>query len=230
MRRVLGLLATGLVYLCVGTVLAEGFVVAVFWSRGMLAQDRVFRMLAAAYGIDLAAMEAERAAALRDRDAEQVAMEQVIRARVMKSLDIDLREQALERAQAELAVLQGTLQDERRRYDLLKTSFDDQLAVLQRGTRDNAIGEVQRTLEAVHPKQAKDQLLKMLEENEMQSVVLIMKAMPIDKRKKIIAEFKTEEESDKLADILKQIRLGVPEISLIDDTRNRLQEFNPQRQ
>ena len=82
------------------------------------------------------------------------------------------------------------------------------------GARDAALLEVQRTLEAIAPKQAKEQLLRMLAEAKtpadqpMEDVLRILKAMPLDKRKKILAEFKTPEEIEKLADVLREIRLG----------------------
>jgi hypothetical protein len=96
--------------------------------------------------------------------------------------------------------------------------------------------ELQRTLEAIQPKQAKDQIMKMLEEyptefdQPLQDVVTIMKAMPLDKRRKILGEFKSEPEIEKLAVILREIRLGTPDTELIRGTRSQLQQqLNPQR-
>jgi|TARA_B100000809_G_scaffold224369_1_gene234474 hypothetical protein len=44
-------------------------------------------------------------------------------------------------------------------------------------------------MEAIQPKQAKEQLLKMIEDEAMDDVVSIIKGMALDKRKKIIQEF-----------------------------------------
>jgi hypothetical protein len=56
----------------------------------------------------------------------------------------------------------------------------------------------------------------------MQDIVKILKAMPLDKRRKILGEFKSEDEATTLAEILKEIRLGAPEVDLIRDTRASL--------
>jgi hypothetical protein len=64
-------------------------------------------------------------------------------------------------------------------------------------------------------------------ETVKRDVVTILKAMPLDKRKKILAEFKSEEEAEKLHDILKQIREGVPDTALIRETRAQLAKFSP---
>ena len=58
--------------------------------------------------------------------------------------------------------------------------------------------ELQRTIEAMRPEQAKAQLLKMLDDEAMGDVVTIVKNMPADKRKKIIAEFKEGTDADQL--------------------------------
>jgi DNA polymerase III delta subunit len=86
--------------------------------------------------------------------------------------------------------------------------------------------EVQRTLETIQPGQAKEQILLILDEdgeNSMNDVVAMIRAMPLDKRKKIFGEFKSKVEVDKMHDILQQLREGEPEISLIRDAQQQLQ-------
>ena len=79
-------------------------------------------------------------------------------------------------------------------------------------------------------KMAKDQLLRMLDNRNlsraasMQFVTKLLKGMPLDKRKKILAEFKGED-TDRLHEILQEIRRGVPEAALARQTRQQLQEL-----
>ncbi len=71
------------------------------------------------------------------------------------------------------------------------------------GVWDRAVNgrqEVQRALGVMQPKQAKDMLLRMVNDADpaqreavMRDVVTIIKSMPTDKFKKLTAEFKTEE-------------------------------------
>ena len=87
--------------------------------------------------------------------------------------------------------------------------------------------ELQRTIEAMRPEQAKAQLLKMLDDEAMDDVVTIVKSMPVDKRKKIIAEFKEGTDADRLYEILKNILRGEPNASTIQEARNSLKPAAP---
>jgi hypothetical protein len=177
----------------------------------------------------------------REAQAEDPAYDDVLRVRALRTLDQSLREQAIDDGLADLRLLQRDLMEERRRYDLLKSSFDAELEKLLNVAQQSAIVEVQQTLETIKPKQAKDHLARMLpagfvdgnfadmtdeDRQAVIDVVAIMKAMPLDKRKKILAEFESEEEAAMLAEILRLIRIGVPEVELIGDARGRLEEFN----
>ena len=57
----------------------------------------------------------------------------------------------------------------------------------------------------------------------MNDVVRMIKAMPLDKRKKIMGEFKTAQESEKLKEILREIRLSPVEMDLLRDSRKQLE-------
>ena len=76
--------------------------------------------------------------------------------------------------------------------------------------------------ENIKPKQAKEQIMEMIDKQEMNEVVTIFVAMPIAKRAKIVSEFKTAEELQKLDEIMRLIRQGVPEVNLIDKTRSQI--------
>ena len=57
-------------------------------------------------------------------------------------------------------------------------------------------------------------------------VVARFKNMPLEKRKKLVAEFKTDREAERLQEVLTQIRLGVPDIDTIRETRQQLDTFD----
>ena len=65
---------------------------------------------------------------------------------------------------------------------------------MQKGAAATGSEDVRRTLETIKPKQAKELLVLMLEQKEMDDVVVLMAGMPDGKRAKIIAEFKTPAE------------------------------------
>ena len=168
----------------------------------------------------------------RRSNPEQHSPSQVAQACAVASADLDLREMALEIGLDELSGLVTSLAEERAQYDQLKAAFDQDMDRIRQGALDPALRELQRNLETMPPKLAKDQLVRWLDDPDlvqpMQSVVTLLKAMPLEKRKKLVAEFKGEE-SDRLQEILRQIRLGVPEVTLIRQTRNQLQQFESPR-
>lgn len=234
MMRLFRAIPAAIAYFCMATVIAQVGALGVLSAQGILTQEKLFRCLAALYGVNLHEIEQRATAAAQPPPDEQPAFEEVIERRALASSDLDLREAAVDKALVDVRALTAQLKTERERYDQLKQQFDARLAQLEQVFTDNSLQEVQRTLEVINPKQAKDQILRMLDEaspEELEDVnrdvVTILKAMPLDKRKKILGEFKTEEEAQKLHDILKQIREGVPDTTLIRQTRAALAEFRP---
>lgn len=229
MTRIMNGLITSLVCICVATVLVEAIGLGYLGVTGRLTQERLFRAMAAIHNVDLDAIKAEIDNANKSKDIEQVAFKEKLDWRTAESLDLDRREAAINKALSELRQLQLTLRIDQERYEAIKNSFDKELEELQAKFVEEGILDVTKTLESLQPKQAKEQILKMLEDEPAESytqamndVVAIVKAMPLDKRKKILSEFKTESESETLSEILRQIRLGEPEVSVTREAQNQL--------
>jgi hypothetical protein len=234
MKRIFGWLGSLLVAISIGTTISLAVLVGMLWWKGALADERLLAMIAALQGIQ--PLSPGSAAGADPAAAEQPSLDQIMQARLRASLDLDLRESAIDKSLGDLRTVETLIKTERERLDLWKLDFDQRLAKLETAATDAALLEVQRALEVMSPKQAKDQILKMLDEpssaadDPMQDVVTVIKSMADDKRKKLLGEFKTPEEAEKLAEILHEIRLGLPDSEIIRDTRNQLQQqLNPQR-
>jgi hypothetical protein len=227
MTRVLKLFSGACVYFCVATLLAQGIGVGVLWWRGTLNEDNAYRLLAVLQGVDLDAIRDELEKKRPPADDQQVSYEAVVKARLAKSLTLNLREQAISADMGDLLLLQSEVRTERERLDGVLAAFEQRLQRMEQEATDNALQEVQRTLEAIQPAQAKQQILMILDEDGseqgMNDVVSMIRAMPLDKRKKILGEFKTKPEEEKLHEILQRLREGEPEISLIRDAQGQLQ-------
>lgn len=234
MNKLAKMLTGAILYFCCATVVAQVGAIGYLASQGVLTQDRLMKGLAALYGMNLNEVEKKTADANQPPPPEQPAFAEVIKQRALASRDLDLRETAVDKALVDVRALTAQLKTERERYDQLKQQFDARLAQLEQVFTDTSLQEVQRTLEVIQPKQAKDQILRMLDEADAdeqervtRDVVTILKQMPLDKRKKILGEFKSEEEAEKLHEILKQIREGVPDTTLVRETRAQLAQFSP---
>jgi hypothetical protein len=217
----------GLACLCVATVIAQATALTAMWLKGALDQPRLYRVLAALHGIDILTVHAQLLARQEPADTEQVSYTARWEADTRKSLDLDLRETAISKGLLELGSLQTALQSDQSRLRELKQAYDARLKELLDEEQTASRRELQRTLEAIRPDQAKQQIVKMMEDDAMDDVVAIMKTMPIDKRKKIIAEFKQREDEERLFEILKNIRTGEPTATQIQDARDRLAEIGP---
>ena len=233
MKKLFGAMGLGLTYFCIGTVLFQAVVVGMLWWKGVLADDRRLGMLAALRGVTPEAVALKNAKSSRKElpNQEEPSLEQLAQKRALASLDLTLRESAIDKSLVDLRNIESRVQDERAKLNQWKEAFDKKLEIIEAKTLDSSLLEVQRTLEAISPKQAKDQILKMLEdspdgvnEKAMSDIVRIMKAMPLDKRRKVLAEFKSEKEADTLAEILKEIRLGLPDTELLRDSRTQLNQ------
>jgi flagellar motility protein MotE (MotC chaperone) len=221
--RLLGGFGAALAYLCIATVLAEAICLGFLATQGKLNEELVLRVVAAANGIDRPSAT-DKGDGDADRDERQVSLDDLARARALTSRDLELREQALANNVAVVKTEYDKLIDEKDRYERIKTAFRAQLDELHEGVLANNRETARIILESVKPKQAKDQVLRMVKDGEMNDVVSLLSLMPTTKRAKIIGEFKTDDEAAILAEILKLIREGGPEAKLIEDAKQELQQ------
>ncbi len=211
-------------YLCVATLVAEVAGVVYLRTNGQLNDERIERLIAAARGLDAKETKTEQADDTKPNDLEQPSYEDREQTRELQSRNLELREQALKSGLDRIRFEQSKVAREKEIYDALENAFDTQLDALRTKALSSGRENVRMIWENIKPKQAKQQILEMLENQEMNEVVTILSSMPIGKRAKIVSEFKTPEETAKLDEILRLIRSGVPEVNLIDKTLSQIKQ------
>ena len=210
-------------YFSVATILAQAAGLGWLAATGRVEKSRVHQALALAYGAKSPRTVDKNAAGDKRQPVERPSYEEIAASRWRMTLDLDLRETALEKALIEYGRQTEESSRDRARYDRVKGDFDRTRAS-QLGLLSNPqLQEVRRTLEAIKPAQAKEELRKMLADGSQRDVVALLKSMPLNKRKKIVAEFKATREADELEAGFKEIRLGQPEVDLIRQTRGELE-------
>lgn len=209
---------------CVATVIAAALAFGYLRSRGKLDQKTIQKLIAVANGVEITPAHTKRASVGDETAPEQASLEDVARERALKSRDIELREQALNDNVTMVKTEYAKLVDEKDRYERIKAAFRAQLDELREGTLAENRETARLIIENMKPRQAKEQILRMVKNGETKDVIKILSLMPTTKRKNIVTEFKTEEESQTLAEILKQIREGVPETDLVDEAENALDQ------
>jgi len=104
-------------------------------------------------------------------------------------------------------------------FDERRLQFEMQQENQRTGTQLDKLKEVQTILENMAPAEAKKQLLIKLDNKELVDVVSIIRGMPSDEQKKVLAEFTLPEDHQKLADVLPEIRRGQPQTAAEPDPK-----------
>jgi hypothetical protein len=225
----------GAVAFCVGTVLAELLLLSMFSLSGGLSRLDPYVLAAIFYGIDQATLEEYQDEMNPEQTFSVVGLEELSRKNMAQILNLDMRERSMQTAIDDLRFYETTLGNERQRYDFLRTDFEEQLARLE-GVANNAnLIRLRDAIANLDPAQAKDQIMAFLQNADdsgdqeiANDVVVMIKTMPIDKRKKIFSEFQTELEKRRLGYIVHEIRVGNPEVPLIRKVREKLRQFDSQ--
>ena len=219
--RLLDTGASLLVYFCAASLIAVLVIAAYVWNAWELDAAKLDRMLAVARG-EISLDDTDTKSAAGEVPAEEVSYQQILEHRAAKVRDIELRELALQNALNELKFEQRQLADQQAHYRGLTEQFEAQLLAVREGAEATGREIVRATLQSLKAPQAKEQLSKMLASDEMDEVVILLAEMPASGRAKIIAEFKTPEDSEELAEVLRRIRLGAPQAPMAEQAMNQL--------
>jgi hypothetical protein len=215
-----------LVYFCLATFIAQIILLAYFGLAWKVNRGRLVQALAVLQGVDLLALRGEPEDDLADVGSEQVSYEQVLETRASQVAHLQLREQALKDGLDQLRFEQNKLATARQEFQQLKQSLDAQLLAMQENATSQGMTDVRSKLEAIKSKQAKELLLEMLNSGETNAVVTLLSGMPTTKSAKIISEFKTDEEMEQIAKVLRLIREGSPASELAAGTKEKLNQLN----
>lgn len=219
MSKLIGKLAALVAYICVATMIAQVSAMVYLRSTGRLSDEKVAGLKEAFFAEPAKPLMEEPKVAAEDPSLqEEPSLDDKDGAHDLAQRNLELREQSVKSGLDRILYEKNVLVQERDRYELIKKTFEEQLAALREGALSSGRESVRLIWENIKPKQAKEQILMMLEDNELNEVVTILTAMPISKRAKIVSEFKTAAEAEKLDAILQQILEGVPEVNLIDET------------
>jgi hypothetical protein len=215
------------VYVCIGQTLVMLMIVGLLISKGGLTHEKFRQIAAVVQGVDLLAIREKVEEERKTADTPQPSTADLADARARAARDLEIREQELVNIRNRLAKSQSDQAEEADRFRRLHDDFENRLKTLRDGAVAANMENARLMLENMKPKQAKEQIQKMLAERELKQAVTLLSAMPIEKRSKIITEFKTEEESEQLSEMLRLIRAGEPEVTLVDEAQKNLAKQAP---
>lgn len=231
MLKLLSGLFSLFVYFCCGTVLVQATVVGMLWYKGVLTEERNQSAIRVLYGLE------------RSEIAEDFLFHSIVvppqsydsirQYRLKITLDQDLRESSMVAGVDDLQYLDEAFAERKRRFNRLREDFKDSYGQLQGAASDESIIELRNTIASLRPEQAADQFVRMLDQSKKtgdpqfrNDMVTILKTLPATTQKKLLAEFKKEDKAPYLLEMLNQIRLGMPDISVVRETRQELQQYS----
>jgi len=220
--RLLHMLVVAFACFSVGTVLSAASVggyLAVKWDVN---RTKLTQILAVARGIEIAAPAAKPTQPPPEPNLDQASYDQLLEARAAKFRNLELREQALRSSVEQMRHDQGRLAEEKALVNKARESLQAQLTTIDKEATDVGWEQNRLSLQTIKAKQAKELLLAMLAKNEMDDVVALLAPMSDSKRAKIISEFKTPEEIQKIDEVLRLIRHGEPRTSAAANVRQQL--------
>lgn len=199
--RLVGAAGAALVYACVATTVAEVIIVAALWRSGAFETAKVQRYAAVVYGFDLAELDLDGKQPQAEQPDSTLTRDELLEARVKSHPTLAARQAAIRKGADDIRALVQTLATKRERYEIVKDGFANLLAQLEKDVDESALSEVRRTLEVLKPRQTKDLMIDMLrdgdvtaEDDVLGDVLAMIRGMPQDKLKRILGEFKSEEE------------------------------------
>ena len=222
MKRLVRALGPLFAFVCLGTVCAQGVIVAYLATTGRLDRDKLVTMLAVAHDLDITHKDKGRELVAEGQTSEQESLADARQQRSVIWRDLELRREAVERNLDELQLLQRALERESEHHQKIRTVFDKELRQLRQQTLAQSKKERGQILQNARPKQAKELIMLMLKAGEMAEVVTLLSIMPDGKRKDIVGTFKSEEEATQLDAILRELGKGGPETRLFDKTIDQL--------
>jgi HD superfamily phosphohydrolase len=211
-------------YFCIATILAQGVMIGYLWSSGRVDARRFAKAAAVLQGLNIDASTLATSSTDDDATVRTVSLSDIDESRATRLRQLELREQSLLNGLKQIRFERDKLTEERDRFERVYEKFKEQLAKDKVDALAKGNENARLLLESIKPKQAKELIMKMLEAEEIEQVVTMFGAMPIAKRAKIAAEFKTEEEAQKLDEIVRRIRQGLPEAAIIEDAQRQLQQ------
>jgi len=193
-------------YICLATMTVQISLGGMLWSKDKLTPGKVVRYAAIAYGLDIADLPTNKPTEPGpDASDEELTHDQLLAKRVNANDILADRKEAMKKESNTIRSLEKEVKAERDRRALVRANFREFLKNHEKEIVIASLGDVQRTLETLAPRQAKDILLRMIEDvgvdpsdDVLADVVTIVKAMPVGKRAKLLAEFKTDEEQEVL--------------------------------
>ena len=222
MGGLLRILGSIFAYTCVATILAQAMGLTYAWSSGKVDRDKLFKVLAVVHDIDLETILGKKEQVKNTaQEPVRLSLDEIDRLRKIKSRDLEVRAEFLTKGLEELRHQRDQFTGLKDNFDQRRTAFHEHLSKLQDKAITDGNSNARLILETIKAAQAKELIMKMVDADEINDVVVILADMPIDKVAEIVGTFRSKEEKDALDRIIRLVRTGDAVNTLIEKTLDR---------
>ena len=216
-------------YVCVATVISAGFGYGYLRKSGRLDDETLFRITALVQGVDLEEIEKAKQAKAPDAPAEEPSFEEQQQQSQAATIHFDAKRKQLADLLAGFDDQLQRLNDETNKYTTLRESVEKYLEELRTQIENEHIAKVREQLEGLNPKtQAKELLVKMIDADRTDEVIMLLGSMKKRNRENILLMFVTDKEIEMLYRIQREMLAGGKALPYIDERLNELEQLKEQ--
>lgn len=216
-------------YASTATVISASLGVSYLWSAGRLDDEKVFRMVALLHDVDIEKIAHDATDDTNETPPEEPSPDDIEWRRQVMLRNYELKMQALKRSKQNFDASIAELITQTDRFHELAVELENRLEEEGEEAARRSMQQVVQNLELMKPDQAKDELLKILEGEEgVQNTIKIMNAMTTAKLKKILQQFQTADEKEKLHQIYEEMLAGGGQQEVFQNALEELQRLKSQ--
>jgi hypothetical protein len=217
-------------YVATATVITMALGVGYLWKSEKLTDEKMFRMVALLQGVDLQQIADEQKSAESEVPPEEPSLDTVADQQHVLDRNHEVKMLSLQRGRTEFDARMLELKTQSERFDRMASEWENRLKQQGELTTQENITKVITDLEQVKPVTAKDLLMRWIEEDRMQDVILLLGRMSDSKKAKILKSFTTPEELDKLHEIHRLMMDSSESKQQLEQAQDELNSLKPSAQ
>jgi hypothetical protein len=171
------------------------------WKSDQLTDEKLFRITAILQGVDLQQIAEAEKGAEGETPTEEPSVDDIAGQQQVIDRNYEVKLLSLQRGRQEFDERLQQLKVQSERFDRQARDWEAKLKQQGELTTQENLTKVVSDLEQVKPVTAKDLLMRWIQEDRMQDVILLLGRMSETKKAKILKSFTTPDELDKLHEI-----------------------------
>lgn len=190
-------------YVATATVISIAVCFGYLLQTERLTNEKIFRIVAMLQGVDLQQIAETAHESDEEIPPEEPSLEALVGQQQVLDRNFEVKMLALQRGRQEYDHRLQLLNDKSEKMQRLAEESIDRLKQQAELTTQDNLAKVVSNIEQLRPAVAKELLLRYIDEDRMQDVITLLGTMAENKKAKILKTFTTDQELEKLYEILR---------------------------